>query len=104
MICFLPHPPDSWGRCLFRMALWIDLIFVAFFFILINLGPYFYKLMMSPVVWQGWCHGFNLGMGIVVGVASISPWKQKPPAYTSAGLFLGAVSIYFGTIPFPTYH
>ena len=86
------------------MALWIDLVCIAFFFILINLGPYFYKLMMSPVVWQGWCHGLNLGMGIVVGVASISPWKQKPPAYTSAGLFLGAVSIYFGTIPFPTYH
>jgi hypothetical protein len=81
------------------MALEIDLVCVAFFVILTILGPHFYQLM-DEVDWVGWCRGLNLGMGIVVGVAGISPWKQKPPAYTSAGVFLGALSIYLSASPF----
>jgi len=94
LICFLPHPPDSWGRCLFRMALWVDLGCVAFFFILTILGilePYIFGLM-DEINWVGWCKGLNLGMGSVVVVAGMSQWKQKP-AYAITGVLLGACSI-----------
>jgi len=98
LISFLPHPPDSWSRCLFRMALWVDLGCLFFFIILSVLGPSFYQLM-DEINWVGWCKGLNLGMGIVIVVASRFLWKQEPE-YTDAGLLFGAVSIFISTVPF----
>lgn len=79
------------------MALWIDFVCIAFFVILMILGPHFYQLS-DDVDWVGWCHGLNLGMGIVVVVAGSFQWKQEHE-YTYAGVFWGAVSIYLSTAP-----
>ena len=82
------------------MALGIDFVCMAFFFVLTILGPDFYQMgVYGDVDWVGWCHGLNLGMGIVVLVASSFQWKQEPK-YTYAGMFCGAVSIFLSTMPF----
>jgi hypothetical protein len=77
------------------MALGADLVCVAFFAIVMILGPRFYAL--SGVDWMRWCSGLNLGMGIVVVVAGMFQWKHKP-ACTISGMLLGALSIYFSTV------
>ena len=82
------------------MALELDVGCLAFFFILIILGPHFYQ-MSDDVDWVGWCHGLNLGMGIALVMTSIFQWKQNPD-YAFTGVFLGALSIYLSTATFPT--
>ena len=79
------------------MAVGVDLVCAAFFVVLTILGPDFYEL--SDVDWVGWCHGLNLGMGLVVIVAGISQRKQEP-TYASTGVVLGTISIYLGFAPF----
>ena len=87
----LPMPPDTWSRSLFRILLYVDIVFMLSYFLFAIEGPMTQENDLIISNWAKLCATLEYWTGLLVLFTSLF-WIKKP-IYGCIGAVIGFLSI-----------